>query len=54
MMEMELIAKTNNKQHREAWAAIVPKLWEFAQGHASTEELEDEDEGLDEGKEKTF
>lgn len=53
MTEMQLIAQTSGEQQREAWSAIVPKLWEFAQDHSSTEELEDE-EGLDEGMQRRF
>ena len=51
MMEMQLIAKIDQCIYKEAWSALVPKIWEFCScsDMADEQNKTEEDDVLDEG-----
>ena len=51
MMEMQLIAKIDQHIYKEAWSALVPKIWEYFSSLDMGDENNkiEEDDVLDEG-----
>ena len=49
MMEMQLITKIDQHMYKEAWSALVPKIWECCSSLDKGDRKDKIDQVLDEG-----